>query len=141
MVDLGRVDIIAEVSLLASHLAQPREGHLEAVFIVVAYLNNKHNATMVFDPTYPVIDKGDFKRCDWRNVYGDVKEAIPPRLPKARGNDVDKRMFVDSDHGGEKLTRRSRTGYILYVNMPSVPGLVKDKVQWRPQSLGLNSWQ
>ena len=29
-------------------------------------------------------------------------------------------MFVDSDHAGEKLTRRSRTGYILYVNMAPV---------------------
>ena len=33
-VELGRVDIITEVSLLASHLALPREGHLEAVFHV-----------------------------------------------------------------------------------------------------------
>lgn len=32
MVEMGRVDIIAEVSLLASHLALPRVGHLEAVY-------------------------------------------------------------------------------------------------------------
>ena len=31
-VELGRVDIITEVSTLASHLALPREGHLDALF-------------------------------------------------------------------------------------------------------------
>ena len=33
---------------------------------------------------------------------------------------MDIRMFVDSDPTGETLTRRSRTGYILYVNMETV---------------------
>ena len=31
MVELGRVDICTEVSMLASYLAMPREGHMEAV--------------------------------------------------------------------------------------------------------------
>jgi hypothetical protein len=53
MVELGRVDIIAEVSMLASHLALPRAGHLEAVFQIFAYLNMKHNTLMAYDPTYP----------------------------------------------------------------------------------------
>ena len=56
IVELGRVDIIKEVSLLASQMEQPHEGHLEAVFHVFAYLKKKHNARMVFDPTYPDID-------------------------------------------------------------------------------------
>eukprot|EP00980_Cylindrotheca_fusiformis_P025560 scaffold14072_cov73-Cylindrotheca_fusiformis.AAC.1 len=30
IVELGRVDICCEVSLLSSHLALPRQGHLEA---------------------------------------------------------------------------------------------------------------
>ena len=33
IVELGRVDIITEVSILASHMAMPREGHLEAFFM------------------------------------------------------------------------------------------------------------
>jgi hypothetical protein len=32
MVEFGRVDIITEISMLSSHLACPREGHLEAVY-------------------------------------------------------------------------------------------------------------
>ena len=38
MVEIGRVDIITEVSTLASHMALPREGHLEALFDVFCYL-------------------------------------------------------------------------------------------------------
>jgi hypothetical protein len=64
MVELGRIDIITEVSMLASHLALPRRGHLDAVFAVYAFLKRKHNSTMVFDPTYPKVNEGDFKKCD-----------------------------------------------------------------------------
>ena len=46
VVELGRVDIITEVSMLASQLACPRKGHLEAVYRIYAYLSNKHNSQM-----------------------------------------------------------------------------------------------
>jgi hypothetical protein len=80
-VELGRIDIITEVSMLVSHMALPREGHLEAVFHMFAYLKAKHNSRMVFDPMYPAIDHASFKQCDWKQFYGDVKEAIPPNAP------------------------------------------------------------
>ena len=118
--ELGRIDIITEVSMLASHLALPREGHLEAVYHVFGYLRVKHNARMCFDPTYPEIDMGSFKECDWKTFYGDAKEAIPPNAPEARGKEVDLRLYVDSDHAGEELTRRSRTGFFIFLNMAPV---------------------
>eukprot|EP00804_Cyclotella_cryptica_P014744 CCRYP_021054-RA/>CCRYP_021054-RA protein AED:0.43 eAED:0.43 QI:0/0/0/1/0/0/2/0/144 len=52
----------------------------------------------------------DFKECSWKQFDGNVTEAIPPNAPEPRGKDVDLQMFVDSDHAGDKLTRRSRTG-------------------------------
>jgi hypothetical protein len=55
-VELGRVDITTKVSMLSSHLALPREAHLVGAFHVFAYLEKKHNARMVFDPTYQNID-------------------------------------------------------------------------------------
>ena len=39
MSEIGRVDIITEVSTLASQMAMPREGHTDAVFHVFAYLD------------------------------------------------------------------------------------------------------
>ena len=42
---------------------------------------------------------------------------MPADMPKPLGKEVDVRAFVDSDHAGDKRTRRSRTGYFIYVNM------------------------
>eukprot|EP00804_Cyclotella_cryptica_P003089 CCRYP_006074-RA/>CCRYP_006074-RA protein AED:0.29 eAED:0.04 QI:0/0/0/0.75/0.33/0.5/4/0/1079 len=125
MVELGRIDMMTEVSMLASHLAMPREGHLEAIFHIYAYLKQKYNSRLAFDPTYPSIDMSDFKECDWKQFYGDVKEAIPPNAPEPRGKDVDLRMFVDSDHAGDKLTRRSRTGFMIFMNTALIDALSK----------------
>ena len=36
MIKLGRINIITEISLLSSHVALPREGHLEASIQVMA---------------------------------------------------------------------------------------------------------
>jgi hypothetical protein len=45
---------------------------------------------------------------------------VPPNAPAPRGKDVDLRMFVDSDHAGDKRVRRSRTGFLIYLNMSLV---------------------
>ena len=117
IVELGRIDIVTEVSCLASCLAMPRKGHLEAVFHVYAYLKKKPNGVIVLDPTYPTIDLAEFNDgADWTNFYGEVKEAIPPNMPKPRGKSLVIRLFVDSDHAADKLVRRSRTGFIIYLN-------------------------
>jgi hypothetical protein len=118
MVELGRIDIIiTEVSSLASCLALPRRGHLEALFHIYAYLKKKSNGTIILDPTYPDIDLSQFNDgAEWSNFYGDVREVIPSNMPKPRGKTVVVKLFVDSDHAADKLTRRSRTGFILYLN-------------------------
>ena len=114
--ELGRVDIITEVSVLASQMAAPRNGHLKAALHVVAYLKAKHNARMVFDPTYPDIPLAKFPKQDWTSFYGDVKEPIPPNAPEPRGKSVDLRLYVDSDFAGDKIRRRSRTGFFILLN-------------------------
>ena len=81
MVELGRVDIIREVSLLSSHLALSREGHLDAMLHVFAYLKAKHNSTVAFDPSYPHVDYDQFYECDWKDFNRDMKEPVPPNAP------------------------------------------------------------
>ncbi len=54
--------------------------------------------------------------CDWKEFYGDVKEALPHDAPELLGKDVDPRLMVESDHAGDKLTRWSRTGFLIFVN-------------------------
>ena len=59
MVELGRIDMMTEVSMLASHLAMPRKGHVEANFHIYAYLKQMYNSKLAFGQTYPSIDMND----------------------------------------------------------------------------------
>jgi hypothetical protein len=40
----------------------------------------------------------------------------PPNAPEPRGNPVNMYGFCDSDHAGDRVTRRSHTGIILFLN-------------------------
>ena len=119
--ELGQVDICTEVSMLSSCLALPREGHLLQLFRMFSYLEKQHNCEMVFDHTVPDIDKADFPKENWDNtVYanerGELKEDVPTNLPTPLGKGFTMRVYVDSDHAGDQVTRRSRTGFLVFLN-------------------------
>ena len=111
-VELGRVDIYLETSLLSQFLASPREGHLEVAYHIFAYLKKHPEVKIVFDPSYPEVDESRFQQVDWFETYGDLTEELPPRMPEPRGNSVVLSCFVDSDHAGNKVTRRSHSQLI-----------------------------
>jgi len=115
-VELGRIDIHVDVALLSSYLAQPRQGHLEQVFHVFAYLKKHARSTMVFDDTKAQIDERRFVKQDWTDFYKDAQQQIPPNAPEARGNAVQQNCFVDADHAGDRVTRRSHTGILIFLN-------------------------
>jgi hypothetical protein len=119
IVELGRVDIDVEVSMMSSHLALPREGHLKELYHIFAYLKARPNAEMVFDPTPIEPDHTLFERQDWSySAYGyeDLKEELPSDMPVPHGQSMTMRVFVDADHAGDQVTRRSRTGFIVFLN-------------------------
>jgi len=81
---------------------------------------------LVLDPTYPEIDWNNFRNdYDWKRFYGDISEVVPPDAPPPRGKEVDIRMFVDSDHAGDQVNRRSRTGFFVFTNSALVSWLSK----------------
>ncbi len=116
MVELGCIDIASDVSLLLLHSALPREGHMDAALHIMAYLGLHHNSHLCMDLTYPDIDNKQFLVMDWREFYGEVTKPIPPNAPKPLDKPVDLCMFVDSNHAGDKQTRRSRSSFLIYVN-------------------------
>ncbi len=141
MVELGRINVATDVSMLSSYLACPRKGHLENALHVMGYLQLKHNSQLIFDPTYPDIDQTAFPSFKWTEFYGNVEEAIPPDLPPPLGKDIELHMMVDSDHAGEKRTRCSCTGFIILCNLAPMPlsfGYQSSKQLLKPQFLGLN---
>ena len=56
IVELGRIDITCEISMMSSHLALPHEGHLEEMLHVFEYLKKHMNLKIVFDPTTTEVD-------------------------------------------------------------------------------------
>ena len=98
---------------MSSHLALPREVHLDKLLHIFAYLKRKHRARMVFDPKYPSIDNNDFSRHDWEKHYGEVKEVIPTNAPSPRGKGFDMIGYVDAELSGDKVIRRSRTSFVI----------------------------
>jgi hypothetical protein len=101
-VALGRVDITTEVSMMSSHLALPRVGHLAQLFHIFAYLKKRHNAEMVFDPSYPVIQADRFPEREMEELYPDTKEEVAPDAPEPLGKEVVSRHWVDADHAGDQ---------------------------------------
>ena len=138
IVELGRVDICLEVSLMSSMLALPRRGHLDQLFHIFAYLKKYHNSEMVFDPSEPEIDLSQFERQEWgATVYGcDPKEELPPNMPEPRGQGFTMRAFVDSDHAGDTVTRRSRTGFLVYLNCAPIHWMSKKQTSIETSSFG-----
>jgi hypothetical protein len=115
-VELGRIDIHLSVALLAQYLSQPRRGHLHQVFHVFAYLKAHSRSRIVLDPTVPKIDESSFEIADWTEFYANAKEPIPPNAPEPRGKAVVISCFVDADHAGNLVTRRSHTGILIFCN-------------------------
>ena len=59
----------------------------------------------------PVIDYNEFPKQEWENtVYanerGDLKEDVPLNMPTPLGKGFKMRVFVDSNHAGDQVTRR-----------------------------------
>ena len=115
-IELGRVDILLETSLLSKHLALPREGHLEQAIHIVGYLKSHKKLRLMFDSGYPKVKEKWFQSYDWHDFYREAKESIPPNMPEARGNDVIITTFVDANHAGDRSDRKSQTGILIFVN-------------------------
>lgn len=68
-------------------------------------------------PSRPHFNESRFvSHQDWSDFYGDVHEEIPADAPEPLGPSVKVTCFVDANHAGNVVTRRSQTGYIFYVN-------------------------
>ena len=106
--------------IIVTHVALPREEHLKAAIHVISHVGQRYNYRLVFDPLYPEMDHNVFKECAWSEFYRDAKEAILVNVPEPWGKEVDICMFVDSDHAGDKVSHRSRSGFLIYVNTASV---------------------
>ena len=113
-VELGRIDIATEVSILSSYMAAPREGHLSAIMHVYSWLKSHDRSKVVLDPSY--VEHVEQPTPEWTGFYADAKEFLPPDMPEPLGKPVQVTGFLDSDHASDQVTRRSRTGILIFLN-------------------------
>ena len=86
MIEIGRIEIATKVSMIPSFFDYPQEGQLVAALHIMEYLKYKHNYCLVFDITYPVIDKTTFNEgAKWKEFYCDDTKSIPPDALDPRG--------------------------------------------------------
>ena len=79
----------------------------------------------MLDPSYPVIKMSQSPKHDWRNFFNIEGELKSPNMPKPLGMEFVIRGYVDADHAGDKVTRQSKTGFIIFVNSAPIYWLLK----------------
>ena len=78
--EIGRVDILTEISLLSSYQASPRRGHLEQVIHFFAFLKKHPKLTLYFDAQEPRMDPSLFvgsTAAEFKEMYRDAHEELP----------------------------------------------------------------
>ena len=131
-VELGRVDIQVEVAIMSQYSASLREGHLEALYLIFHYLSRNPKGRLVMDPATPdireTLDDGTSVfnlNADWTDFYDYAYEEDPPDMPEPLGPEVTTSAFVDSDHAGNVVTRRSHSGIFLFVQSALIKAFSK----------------
>jgi hypothetical protein len=114
--ELGRIDILPNVSKLSHFLASPRVGHLEQVFHIYAYIKQHDRSRLVLDDSRLAVDETVFTTMNWEFFYPGAIEANPPNMPEALGKAVTTTCYIDADHALCLATWQSHTGVLLYVN-------------------------
>eukprot|EP00957_Ditylum_brightwellii_P158167 12039059-Ditylum_brightwellii.AAC.1 len=71
---------------------------------------------LVFDDAIFPADEKAFARANWSNFYTNIPEELPPGMPKPLRMPVVMSMFVDANHTGNLLNRRSHTSILLSLN-------------------------
>jgi len=120
--ELGRVDILHEVALLSQYQACPREGHMEQLLRIFGFLKNNLKLSLFMNPELPNVNKEQVRssREQFKVAYQDAVEPLPARMPAPRGLFVETTAYVDASHAANRKTRRSHTGYVIFVNRAPV---------------------
>ena len=73
----------------------------------------------MYDPSNPEVGPAHFEQWDWiSSEFGhiDGEEELPPNMPEPHGMGFTMSAKVDANHASDKVTRRSRTGLVVYLN-------------------------
>ena len=86
-IEIGIIYINHEVSVLYSYQASPRDGHLQQILHIFAFLKKNPKLTLYFDPSPAVIYQNSFTGSnaeEFSDQYRGAKEELPTDDPKER---------------------------------------------------------
>ena len=133
-VELARIDICTEVSIMTANVASPWKGHIEAVYHIFAYMKRHDRSMLVFDAGRP--NNVEQSLLDLTDFYKDVKEQILKDTLEPLGKSVKMAVYIDSDHARDKLTRRSCTGVLIFLNRSPILWYSKKESSIETSSFG-----
>ena len=91
---------------------------------VFKYLRYHKHYKCVFDLNYlditnnhiPVKERAIYRVKFMNELYPGALKDLPPNAPKPKGCSIQISCFVDADHGGDQINRRSRTRILIFLN-------------------------
>ena len=121
-IELGRIDILTDLSCLSQHLCYQREGHLDTVYGIFRYLQKnlgKNPGRMAYYPMYEPTDENIFEVVgrylyEWKYFYPDAQEMMPRHNPEVLGNYVVIKSYVDANHAVNMANVTSYLPCLLY---------------------------
>jgi len=148
MVELGRIDICMEVSIMSHYLAGPLTGHLVQVLHIFSFLKCNQCMDICYDPTKlnttePTTlpqERAAHRAKIMSTMYLDVIEDLPPDYPVYFGKSVQINAFVDADLAGKLTTRRSQTGILIFFNMSPTVWYFKRQNTVKASTYGSEFW-
>ena len=82
-------------------------------------MKKNQKLTLYFNPSPAVIYPTSFTGSTaeaFFDQYRGAKEELPTDAPKSRGRAVEVTAFFDASNTSVRKTRRSHTGYIVFIN-------------------------
>jgi len=125
----GSLGITYAVSSLSRFNATPHEGHFRRTIKLFEYLKKYTNRGFLIDPREMEDENHSYQiEADFGNQYSDFEEEMNQRHPTPKMKEVSTTIYVDADHGHDKITGRSITGIISFVG--------RSPIQWESKHQG-----
>ena len=121
VVGIGRSDVAHATSSLSRFSAYPIEEHLARALRVFGSLKKRPNRRYVVNSRDQILRGGkealvkDFTQ-ELGALYTDDSEELDANLPMPLVREISITVFVNSDHGHNKVTRRSITGLVAFLD-------------------------
>jgi len=135
-VTIGRIDIHCAVMTMSRFSSAPKQGHLDRVKRIFAYLKRFRDASITFDTDVPDHSAYKVEQPEWKYIYGECTEEVPPKAPEARGKPVDLTSFIDANLMHDLITGRSVSGIWHMLNKTPIEWFCKRQNQVETATYG-----